>query len=58
MSALLLASAATPWIVFASMAGVSLFIWGSQKYREQQSEKRSQELRQLFASVNSEKRRT
>ena len=58
MSALLLASAATPWIVFASMAGVTLFIWGSQKYREQQSEKRSEELRQIFASVNTDRRRT
>ena len=53
----LLAAGSTPFIVFGSMAAVYLAVWGSQKYRESQAEKRSEELRQLYSDVHSQQRK-
>jgi hypothetical protein len=53
----ILAATSTSLIAFGVMAGVVLVIWGTQKYKESQAEKRSEELRQLYASVHSEPRR-
>jgi hypothetical protein len=48
-------SSSTPWVVFVCLGAVALLVWGIQKYRESQAEKRSEELRQLYASVHSQK---
>jgi hypothetical protein len=55
--AAILAAASTSLIAFGCMAAVTAAIWGTQKYREAQAEKRSEELRNLYASVHSEQRR-
>jgi hypothetical protein len=51
----LLAAGSTSLIAISCMAAVTAAVWGSQKYRERQAEKRSEELRQLYASVHSER---
>jgi hypothetical protein len=51
----LLASGSASLIAFSCLAAVSAAVWGSQKYKERQAEKRSEELRQLYASVHSER---
>ena len=51
----LLASGSTSLIAFGCLAAVSAAVWGSQKYKERQAEKRSEEIRQLYASVHSER---
>ena len=53
----LLASGSTSLIAFGCMAAVGAAVWGSQKYKERQAEKRSEEFRQLYASVHSERPR-
>jgi hypothetical protein len=53
----LLADGFTSIIAFAVMGVVALLVWGAQKYKESQAEKRSAELRQLYASVHSEPKR-
>ena len=55
--AMILATASTSIIALGCMATVVGAIWGTQKYREAQAEKKSQELRNLYASVHSEQRR-
>jgi len=60
MNALLAASegsSSTPWIVFLCLGAVALLVWGAQKYRDSQAEKRSQELRNLYASTHQPERR-
>ena len=59
MSALLAASegSSTPWIVFLCLGAVALAVWGAQKYRDSQARKRSEELRQLYASTHQPERR-
>jgi len=47
----------TSVIALVSMAVVALLVWAYRKYQESQAEKRSAELRQLYASVHSEPRR-
>ncbi|HVE39528.1 MAG TPA: hypothetical protein VNM14_06540 [Planctomycetota bacterium] len=53
----LLAAGSTSLIAFGCMAAVGAAVWGSQKYKERQAEKRSEEIRQLYASVHSERPR-
>ena len=53
----LLATGSTSLIAFGCLAAVSAAVWGSQKYKERQAEKRSEEIRQLYASVHSERAR-
>ena len=58
MSAFLAASGSyLPWIFFAGLGGIALLVWGSQKYKEHQAEKRSGELRQLYADVHQPRRK-
>lgn len=42
----------TPVIVFCALAALVLGSWGWGKYREYQAEKRSEEQRNLYASVH------
>jgi hypothetical protein len=51
----LLAAGSASLITFGCLAAVAAAVWGSQKYKEQQAEKRSEEFRQLYASVHSER---
>jgi predicted negative regulator of RcsB-dependent stress response len=44
-----------PVIVFCVLAALVLGSWGWTKYREIQAEKRSADLRNLYASVHSER---
>jgi hypothetical protein len=53
----LLAAGSLSLIAFGCLASVAAAVWGSQKYKEHQAEKRSEELRQLYASVHSERPR-
>ena len=53
----LLASSTSGFVAFGCLAAVALAVWGAQKYRESQAEKRSQELRQLYASTHQPERR-
>lgn len=53
----LLAATSTPLIVFLSLGGLFLSVWGWGKYKESQAEKRSEDLRNLYASVQTERRR-
>jgi hypothetical protein len=48
-------SSSTPVIVFCILAVLALGSWGWTKYRDHQSEKKSQDLRNLYASVHSER---
>lgn len=47
----------TPVVVFLVLAVLTLIAWGSGKYRQAQAEKRSQELRNLYASVHAQQTR-
>jgi len=47
----------TPVIVFCGLAALVLGSWGWSKYREFQAEKRSEDLRNLYASVHSDQGR-
>ena len=47
----------TPVYVFIGLAALVLGSWGWGKYREFQAEKRSRDLRNLYASVHSEQAR-
>jgi len=51
----LLAVSTGSLVAFGCLAAVSAAVWGSQKYKESQAEKRSAEIRQLYASVHSER---
>jgi hypothetical protein len=53
----LLAATATPVVVFISLAGLFLGAWGLNKYKDVQAKRRSQDLRDLYASVQSERPR-
>ncbi len=55
--ATILASGSTGLIAFGCMATVALGVWWNQKRNEAKAEKRSEELRNLYASVHSESRR-
>lgn len=57
MISLLAAGSSTPLVVFLSLAGLFLGAWGLNKYKESQAEKRSEELRSLYASVQTDRRR-
>jgi hypothetical protein len=50
-------ASSTPIIVFCCLAALVLGSWGWGKYREFQAEKRSEDLRNLYASVHSEQAR-
>ena len=53
----LLASGSGSLIALSCLAAVSAAVWGSTKYKERQAEKKSEEIRQLYASVHSERAR-
>lgn len=57
MIALLAAGMSTPLVVFLCLAGLFLGAWGNGKYKDSQAEKRSEDLRNLYASVNADRRR-
>ena len=46
-------ASSTPVIVFCCLATLVLGSWGWGKYREYQAEKRSEEIRNLYATVHS-----
>lgn len=47
----------TPLVVFLCLGALALIAWASGKYRERQAEKRSEELRSLYASVHTQQTR-
>jgi hypothetical protein len=50
-------SSSTPVVVFFCLAALVLGSWGWGKFREFQAAKRSEDLRNLYASVHSEQTR-
>jgi flagellar biogenesis protein FliO len=49
---LLASSSTTGMVVMACLGLVFLIVWGFGKYKESQAAKKSQELRNIFSSVN------
>ena len=50
-------SSSTPVVVFFALAALVLGSWAWSKYREVQARKRSEDLRNLYASVHAERTR-
>jgi len=50
-------ASSTPIIVFCCLAALVLGSWGWGKYREFQAQKKSEDLRHLYASVHSDQAR-
>ena len=57
MVALLATASSGGLITFGCLAAVGAAVWGSQKYKERQAEKRSAEFRQLYSDVHSTQRK-
>jgi hypothetical protein len=48
----------TGMFVMAGLAAVFLIVWGYGKYKEAQKNKQSAELRQIYASVNTQPKKS
>lgn len=57
MISLLADASSTKWIVLGTMAFLGLAGWAWTKYKESQAEKSSAELRALYASVQTDRRK-
>lgn len=51
----LLAASAAPVVVFVSLSALFLVAWGLGKYKDRQAERRSEELRNLYSSVHTDR---
>ena len=57
MIALLADGSSTKWIVLGTLAVLGILGWAWNRYKESQAEKSSAELRALYASVQTDRRK-